>query len=687
VGQPGSGQLRDALVGVGRAAQEPFDKTHRFSRAGHAVPFGRATPPERTLSRARGAPDTCAVFRPLIVLSCAVSLLVAAPAGAAAAKRCKQGEVRVVVDGKKLSTDPKAKGRAICIRVRTTKLTKPPAVPLDPRLERWRAGKRIRTAERYWKRLREVVAGGAATAAQARPVTTGRWRDTTRRFFHYDIPPKGVTVSERDAKTEPRAGEHGAGFEVEQRVTTKSDRGYATVRLVNGTTRFTTSCPDADGIVRGEYGDRLGYGVAERSKSFFYDAVTRLRVTAEVGPDGRVERYSYDGTLTFTVDMTVEGKRLPATTLVATLSNQGLDPRARGSMFESFMKTGRFEIRGVERAPSPALRASFVEQVTLQGMLAQEQMNQLLLDAEKPWNERWECVTVEISGAPQTVMLGGRFSVSAVARASDGAIIPDAKLTAAPGWRAGGTLTETGPGRFTLSDDGGWSTDEDGWPTLTVSATSRRGKGWASVKVRAVPVPEPTAYWTVTFEGTMYHTAHVSYSRFGDSYTSDLSVDGAFTLVWPRVRIGDELEYGDGQSSGSLHYDFRSTETEVNPPDPPTTRTATCAASGLRAGEAGFRTTRTGAPGSYGFEFAPPPLRWEITCHSSDGETSSFETRLDGFEDCEAFISASFSLSVAQLHQASTTVAVPGVTRSCTIDDGTAGYRWGGKVTIAYHAS
>ena len=435
------------------------------------------------------------------------AVLVSVPVAEAKGKKprvCKKGQITVVLKGRTFKVVKKApkRGRVVCVKRARPPASKAKAVaaagrllrskPLRPKylrkLER-RPG--IRRLRRLLPRLGALVEGRAPVARASRETYTSR--DDISDKFGGGV--KAETTIKLEAADADEVGGYGEG---EGEISVSKGGEAAAMRKGFGDGGFAKRCPDAQGRVaasvkwkKSEGGSSKIGGVDIRgdlSMSF------ETKIEGRVGDDGRLKDFTYKGTAA--TEVKGHGPDGRYVVKVYRLAFSG-GPIGRDFNFEGPDAARWWQSRdargwgprgdNLDAGELKHLRALW----TLADGLSIINGKARLLEAEKAWFDRAECVEVRFNPASGRAAPGGTVEGDAAAYSKlDGAHIAGSAITLTTCPNSHGTVSPTSGSsslHFTLTDSGhDWGRGRFG--CVAGESVSRRGRGIGSV---SYTVPNP----------------------------------------------------------------------------------------------------------------------------------------------------------------------------------------------------
>jgi hypothetical protein len=245
-------------------------------------------------------------------------------------------------------------------------------------------------------------------------------------------------------------------------------------------------CPDADGVVRGQY-----VQVWEERQTVRADGVTATIVkgyrataelTAHVGDDAKAKGFGYvvDGVMQVRGDVRKDGKVIshaPTRTHRIHATRSGIDRDGGGGSRTAPVARGP---QGARMSADEARGLGAI--VGLADSFISVTGAERLMEAEHNWYAAMKCLAIELSPAAPEVEPHQKLPVEIRVKAADGsaAAVP---YSAMPADGAVGPATGTTPATVTWT--AGSELDKGTFPTFTVTSVSKRGRAEATHYAKA----------------------------------------------------------------------------------------------------------------------------------------------------------------------------------------------------------
>jgi hypothetical protein len=598
------------------------------------------------LPHAPARPGARALLAALLALAL-LPLLAPGARAAAAPKPCGPGQIQVRVAVKAEKAKAKAKKKAATrVVCRKVALTGDPrrllarATPTPARL-RALAPRRLRA------RIPVAALTRAARALDATPATTllraGRAtaaRRVTARTAAagdcsapYKPGPDGVKI-ERDGVTMTGTGgtwgTEGGPTAGKEYVLHAAVGDNASMERHQKDCVSWDTCPDADGLVHGEYHYVYEETRAAEAKGIKMTIKASMKMSAKlvghVGADGRVTTFDWDGEGTGTTRTEVREngrliKLVPHETVRVAMHQTGADPRngGKGPQLPSFRVWGLNGalLDGTAGAGYDLAKALILHMTVDVGPSAAKG----LLAAEKVFYDQAACLDVVFDPQPANATPNAKIPVSVKVKAKDGAEVA-ASYDAQPVDGAVGPPTGTTPATVTWTAPD--KVQRGPFETFKVVAVSKRGRAIGTHTARG---PEKGKWWTVTIAGTGdYHRYEPRGIPFPQLWSD-------FTYSYKMVSLPVRLPYFDndparlfktGSASVEVTGDLHGKRTDGG-------GTSTCAGTPMGESLVGWVDAQ-GAGG--GFDLSITPFPWIVP--ESDAACGTFADMLHsapGFDD------------------------------------------------------
>jgi hypothetical protein len=441
------------------------------------------------------------------------------PAAAAKPRPCKPGQQTAVVKGRQLVVVKRAPrtGRRVCLRRPRLALsragTRPPAkrlvgsAALRPRrlaaLERSRSIRRLRL---FVARLEALLPGTRAAAHASRDTQTSTSNIAGSVFKGRDVP--GGKAEMRTTSEAAGEGELGGYGEGSGEVSVGEGGNRIAQRRKFGIGGFADRCPDSSGRVAGTVKFTLGEGMTVKradSKAIGGDWSLSFESTLEgqVGDNGRLTGFRYRGTAAAEFRGTGGSGRYEVRVYRLAFSGGPVDRDSlEGQAAIDWVRSWQTRAWG-PRGDTVDSQAEIDLVAQLRDLAHSYTVvlgREKLLEAERAWYDRGECVEVRFTPSSGDVHPGGSIEIDAGAHSRrDGTPINGDTVTlGACGAGTGAATPSTGTStlHFTLSDPGGaWTPGS--LACVNGESISRRGRGtgFASFNVPDVH------FFNVTVEG------------------------------------------------------------------------------------------------------------------------------------------------------------------------------------------